>query len=169
MIHLDRAVCKTMSALMKYLDKNSLEEVGYQARREEIIEKWSNWVNPGEEEFNSVTVCLRQQNRMLQEDYRQGREASTRKNLINLAKHLWEYLLLNSSTRMRTLSSMHHDGGCTQFSMQHVTRFEQRVQILLQFFKVFTSKSKTWGSQLTRFNDIDLEEFGIPNQQTESL
>lgn len=171
MIQLDRAVCKTMSPLMKYLVAKSLEEVGYQARREEIPEKWRHlkWENPGEEEFYLVTACLRHQNRMLQEDCRQGREAFTRKNLINLAQHLWEYLLLNNSTRVRTFSSMYNDRGWTQYSMQHVTTFEQRVQMLLQFIKVFTSKSKPRATQLTRFTYMDLEEFGILPQHTESL
>ncbi|XP_022779535.1 uncharacterized protein LOC111321030 isoform X2 [Stylophora pistillata] len=148
MIQLDRAVCKTMSPLMKYLVAKSLEEVGYQARREEIPEKWRH---------------------LKWEDYRQGREAFTRKNLINLAQHLWEYLLLNNSTRVRTFSSMYNDRGWTQYSMQHVTTFEQRVQMLLQFIKVFTSKSKPRATQLTRFTNMDLEEFGILPQHTESL
>lgn len=171
MIQLNGAVCKTMSALMKYLDTNSLEEVGYQPRREEINEKWRhlNWENPPAEKFNLVTECFRQQKELLQEDYRQGREALTRKNLINLAKYLWEYLLLNNSTRMRTFSSIYHDGGWTQFSMQHVRTLEQRIQMLLRFFKEFTSKSKPRATQLTRFNDKNLEKFGILNQQTESL
>lgn len=109
------------------------------------------------------------QHYFLQEDYRQGREALTRKNLINLAQHLWEYLLLNNSTRVRTFSSMYHDRGWTQYSMQHVTTFEQRVQMLLQFIRVFTSKSKPRATQLTRFTHMDLEESGILTQHTESL
>lgn len=160
-----------MPSLLKYLHTTAFEGDGYQITRDEIKERWRylNWENPGEEEFNSVIVCLRKQSKMLQEDYRQGREALTRKNLINLAQHLWEYLLVNNSTRTKTFLSMYHEGGWAQFSMQYVTTFEQRVQMLLQFFKVFTSKSKPHASQLTRFNAMNLEEFGILNQQTESL
>lgn len=164
MIPLHRAFGTLMRSVMKYLYTTSFEG-------EEINERWGqlNWENPGQEEFNSVTVCLRQQNIMLQEDHRQGRETLTRKNLINLAQNLWTYLLLNNSTRMRTFSSMYRDGGWTQFSTRHVTTFEQRVQMLLQFLKVFTAKWKPQASQFTRSNYINLEEFGILNEYSESL
>lgn len=64
---------------------------------------------------------------------------------------------------------MYRDGGWTQFSSRHVTTFEQRVQMLLQFLKVFTAKWKPQASQFTRSNDINLEEFGILNEYSESL
>lgn len=141
MIPLHRAFGTLMRSVMKYLYTTSFEG-------EEINERWGqlNW-----------------------EDHRQGRETLTRKNLINLAQNLWTYLLLNNSTRMRTFSSMYRDGGWTQFSTRHATTFEQRVQMLLQFLKVFTAKWKPQASQFTRSIDINLEEFGILNEYSESL
>lgn len=171
MIQLHRAFGNLMGSVMKYLHTTSFEGDGYHMTREEINERWRqlNWENPAEEEFNSVTVCIQQQNIMLQEDHRQGRETITRKNLINLAKNLWTYLLLNNSIRMWTFSSMYREGGWTQFSNRHVTTFEQRVQMLLQFLKMFAANSRPQASQFTRLNDINLEEFGILDGYSESL
>lgn len=156
---------------MNYLDTTSSNGVGHQAVREENSERWRhlNWENPGEEEFKSVITCLRKQNTILQEDLFQGRETSLRKNLLNLAKHLWKYLLLDYSTRVRAFSSMYRDGVWRQFAMRYGITFEERVQHLLKFFTVFASKSKPQAAQLTRSNDTNLEEFGILNEHLESL
>lgn len=170
-IQLHRALCKLIATLMEYLDNTSSKGVGDQTRREENSERWRqlNWENPGEQEFKSVIMCLRRQNKMLLEDNRQGRETSPRKDLLNLAQHLWKYLLLDNSTRLRAFSSMYRDGVWGQFATQNETTFERRVQLLLQFFKVFASKSTLQAPHLTRFSDIDLEEFGILNEYSESL
>ncbi|CAH3032210.1 unnamed protein product [Pocillopora meandrina] len=166
MIQLHQALCKLVAALMEYLDMTSSEGVGYQARREENSKRWRNldWEKP-EEVIKSFIMCLRQQNKILREDFSQER-----KNLSNLAKHLWKYLLLDNSTRIRAFSSMYRDGVWRQFAMRYGTTFEERIQHLLQFFTVFASKLKPQASQLTRSDDdINLEKYGILNEYSESL
>lgn len=164
-IQLHQAFCKLMAALMEY------SGVGYQARGEENSKRWRhlNWENPREEEFKSVIMCLRQQNKILKEDFSQGIGTSPHQNLLNLAKHLWKYLLLDYSTRTRAFSSMYREGVWRQFAMRYGTTFEERVQYLLQFFNEFASMSEPQASQLTRSNDINLEEFGILNEYSDSL
>lgn len=161
-----------MRSLMKYLNVTYKRGIGSQATREENNEMWRhlNWGNPGEEELKSVTKCLRQQNELLQEDYREGRESSRREHLMNLSRHLWKYLLLDSSTRMRAFSSMYHHGGWTQFDSRPDTTFEQRVQTLLRFLKVLTANRNTQASQFGRYHeDTNSEEFGILTVHPESL
>lgn len=141
-VQLHQALCKLMAALMEYLG------IGYQARGEENSKRWRhlNW-----------------------EDFSQGIGTSPRQNLLNLTKHLWKYLLLDYSKRTRAFSSMYREGVWRQFAMRYGTTFEERVQYLLQFFNEFASMSEPQASQLTRSNDINLEEFGILNEYWDSL
>lgn len=156
-----QSLCRVLNQLIKHFNfiyHEGIESLVVSHSQEGKNLQWKhlNWRFPGEAEFKWVTTTLKQQEELLQHEYREGKYTFLHELLVRLLRHLWKYIKMSNFTSMESPSIYHREERIPfpwQIEGRERETLQQHVKKLVHLLKIAMPGCSTQDSQHTRGNE----------------